>query len=59
MDDLPLQVGQIYFICIGNTNCPNASSCQIHGNRCTQSASTDNQNLRVQELLLSFYANFF
>ena len=42
VDDLPLQVGQIHFIRIDNSDSSYACCRKIHCGRCTKSACTDN-----------------
>ena len=59
VDDLPLQVGQIHHIRIGNADGAHARSRQIHGCRSTQTACADDEDFCVQQLFLALDANFF
>ena len=58
VDDLSLQVGEIYLIRICDTDGSHTGCCQIHDTRCTKSAGSDDQNLCVQQFFLSFGAYF-
>ena len=59
MNDLPLEIGQVYFVCICNADRTYACGSQIHCSRSTQTAGTDNQHLGIQQLLLSLDTDFF
>ena len=58
MDDLPLQIGQIHHIGIGNSDGPYTRGGQIHGRRGTQAAGSDDQDLCIQKFFLSLHAYF-
>ena len=52
VNNLPLQIGKVHGIAIGNRNAPDAGGGQVHQCRRAQTTRTDNQRMRVQQGLL-------
>ena len=59
MDDLSLQVRLIDPVIITDNQVSNAGCCQIHGNRGAQSTHANNQNPRIQQLLLPGFSHLW
>ena len=57
MDDLSLKIGKIYLICIRDPDGSHTCCCKVKGCRCSKSAGSDDQNLGIQKLFLTFYSN--
>ena len=59
VDDLSLKIGKIYLICIRDPDGSHTCCCKVKGCRCSKSAGSDDQNLGIQKLFLTFYSNLF
>src|SRR5436190_13197072 len=57
MKNLPLKIGQIYLVEIDNTEGANSRGCQIEGCRRSKTSSTDAQNPRSFESMLTLGGN--
>jgi len=54
MEDLPLQVGEIYDVAVNQANRADARRSQIQRNRGTQTSGADDQDLGPAQFLLTF-----
>ena len=57
VDNLTLQVTDIYHIPIHDTDCSHSGCCQIESNRSTKSSCPDNQDFTLLDFFLSFHAH--
>jgi hypothetical protein len=58
MDDLPLEVGEIHCITIGNTKSTYTRCSQVEKRGRAEAAGSNHKDTGVYELLLSLAANF-
>ena len=58
VNDLPLKIGEVYGVEIGNADVSDACGCQIESYRRTESSRSDNQYTAVEQVLLSGFADF-
>ena len=56
---LTLQIRKIDCVGIGNADRAHAGGGKVHGHRSAKATCTNDEYLRVQELLLAFYADIF
>ena len=59
VDNLALQIREIHDVGIGNTDSADTCRREVHGGRGAQASCTDNQHLRVQQLLLALRTHLF
>jgi len=58
MGYLPLKVGDIDMIMVDQANVPNTCTGQVESRRAAQSASADDERMRLRDSLLAFDAPF-
>ena len=57
MNDLPLQVGQVDMVIVGQQQATDAGASQIQRRRATQPAHADDQYAAVEQALLTIHIN--
>ena len=59
VQDLPLEIGEIHLIRVRDADGSHTGRCQIHGSGRSEPAGPNDEDLRVQQLLLPSEPDFF